>query len=109
MAVTKGKRRRQPKSDEEREMHLINLAYDYAEKQFLEGTASSQVTTHFLKMGSAKNKLEEEKVRRENLLLEARVEELKSAALVQELYERAIISMTAYQGRTTEDEVDVDE
>ena len=109
MAVTKGKRRRQPKSDEEREMHLINLAYDYAEKQFLNGTASSQVTTHFLKMGSAKNKLEEEKVRRENLLLEARVEELKSAALIQELYEKAIISMTMYQGRTVEEGDDDDE
>lgn len=106
MAVRKGKTRRQPKSDEEREMHLINLAYDYAEKQFLDGTASSQVTTHFLKMGSAKTRLEEEKIRRENLLLEARVEELKSTAVMQELYEQAIRSMTLYQGRNLEEEND---
>lgn len=102
------KKRRPPKSDQEREKHLINLAYDFAEEQFRNGTASSQVTTHFLKVGSARTKLEEEKIRRENLLLEARVEELKSAASMEELYTKALKAMTLYKGGTVEEEV-VDE
>ena len=39
---------------EARENQMISLAVDLAEKQLMEGTASSQVITHYLKLGSTK-------------------------------------------------------
>jgi len=97
-------RRRRPPADtpEGREMQLISLAYDYAEKQFVEGTASAQVTTHFLKMGSTRNALEEQKIMRENLLLAAKVEQMASASRMEELYENAIRAMRSYSGQDPE-------
>lgn len=41
-------------SPEARDNQLIALAYNLVEKRLLEGTASSQETTHFLKLGSAR-------------------------------------------------------
>ena len=58
-------------SPDARENQLISLAVDLAEKQLREGTASSQVITHFLKQSTAKAELEKEKLRKENLLLVA--------------------------------------
>ena len=45
-------------SPEARENQMIALAVDLAEKQLLEGTASSQVITHYLKLGTTKEKIE---------------------------------------------------
>ena len=67
---------------ESRENQLIALSVDLAEKQLREGTASSQVITHFLKLGSTKNQLELEKIRHENALLEAKTQSLQSAKRV---------------------------
>lgn len=84
---------------EARENQLISLAVDCAEQQLRDGTASSQVLTHFLKLATAKANLEKEKLERENELLKAKTESLQSAKRVEELYENAIIAMRNYSGQ----------
>ena len=64
---------------ESRENQLVSLAINLAEKQLREGTASSQVITHYLKLGSTQAKLEQEKLKQENELLKAKTETIKSA------------------------------
>ena len=83
---------------ETRERQIINAAYDLAEKQILEGTASSQVITHFLKMGTAERELEREKLRREVALIEAKTDALESAKRLEALYADAINARKRYQG-----------
>lgn len=93
---------------EEREGRMISLATDLAERQLLDGTASSQVITHYLKLGTVKEQLELEKLKKENRLLEAKSEALESAARVEQLYENAIKSFGIYHGDIPpEDDEDV--
>ena len=99
-------RRRPATTDEGRENQLISAAVDLAEKQLADGTASSQVITHLLKLGSTRERLEQERLRRENQLLESKVEMMASARRVEELYEAALNSMRLYSGRTTEEELE---
>ena len=68
------KRTRPALTPEARENQLIAMAVDLAEKQLLEGTASSQVITHYLKLGSSRDRLEREKLQEENKLLRAKTE-----------------------------------
>lgn len=83
----------------------MSLAVDLAEKQLLEGTASSQVITHYLKLGSTKERLEKEKLERENELLRAKTESLQSMQRIEELYANAITAMQKYNGSASvEDE-----
>lgn len=93
-------RRRPASSDENREIQLVSLAYDLAEKQLLEGTASSQVMTHFLKSGSTRDRLERDRLQRENELLTAKVEQLASSKRVEELYAAALEAMSTYSGNS---------
>lgn len=100
-------RRRAPAlTPEEREDQLISLAVSLAEKQLVEGTASSQVITHYLKMGSTKERLEKEKLARENELLTAKTESLQSAKRTEELYKQALSAMRSYSGGPPDDEED---
>lgn len=94
--------RRPASSPEERENQLISLASDLAEKQLTNGTASSQVITHFLKMASTREQLEQERLKRENLLLSAKVEQIASSQRVEELYAEAIRAMRIYSGELNE-------
>lgn len=97
--------RRQPAlTEESRENQLVSAAIDLAEKQIMAGTASSQVITHYLKLGSTREKLEQERLRRENELLTSRVEMMASAKKVEELYAAALNAMRTYAGRTVEEE-----
>ena len=89
---------------ESREKQLISLAVDLAEKQLIEGTASSQVITHYLKLGSTKERLEKEKLEEENKLLRARTEALQSAKEVEKLYADAINAMRRYSGNGGEND-----
>lgn len=82
-----------------REKQLVSLAMDLAEKQLLAGTASAQVITHYLKAGSSREFLEQERIANENTLLQAKAEALASQARVEELYEHAINAMRAYSGQ----------
>lgn len=95
-----GKVRRRPATTPEaRENQMINLAIDLAEKQLMEGTASSQVMTHFLKLATTKEKLEKEKLAKENELLKAKTEAIQSAKRVEELYTDALNAMKTYSGQ----------
>jgi hypothetical protein len=91
--------RRTPTTDEGREHLLISSAMDLAEKQLREGTASSQVLTHFLKAGSLREKLERERLQQENAVLAAKVEAMAGAKKVEELYAQALDAMRTYSGR----------
>lgn len=90
------KRIRPASSPEERENQLISLAIDLAEKQLLEGTASSQVITHYLKLGSTKEKIEKEIMEKQKELIEAKTQNLQSAKRVEELYADALEAMRKY-------------
>lgn len=89
---------------EGREKQMISLAIDCAEKQLREGTASSQVITHYLKLASTKNQLEMEKLKKENELLKAKTEAIKSAKSQEELYAKAIEAIRIYSGAGSMDE-----
>lgn len=84
---------------ESRENQMISLAVDLAERQLREGTASSQVITHFLKLGTTKAELEKEKIAHENKLLQAKTEQIESAKRTEELYANAISAMRRYSGQ----------
>lgn len=92
-------RRPQAKTPEGREHQLIAKAYDLAERQIDEGTASSQVITHFLKLGTEREKLERAKLKQETLLVTAKVEGMASMARTEELYNKALNAMRAYNGQ----------
>ena len=83
---------------EDRENQLIALAVNLAEQQLMDGTASSQVITHYLKLGSSKEKLEREKLEEENKLLRAKTEMLQSAKKMEGLYEEALSAFRTYSG-----------
>jgi len=93
------RKRRTAMSVEARENQMIALAVDLAEKQLTEGTASSQVITHYLKLGSTKERLEKEMMEEQKKLLKAKTEALESAAEIKELYENALSAMREYSGR----------
>lgn len=83
---------------EAKENQMITLAIDLAEQQLREGTASSQVITHFLKLGSTKERLEKEKLAKENELLRAKTEAIQSQGEMKEMYEAALNAMKRYSG-----------
>lgn len=91
---------------EARENQLISLAVDLVEQRLREGTASSQETTHFLKLGSTKSKLELEKLKAENELIMAKAELAKSQKNNEELFKQAIEAMKNYSGNGDVDDYD---
>lgn len=93
-------RRRPATTPEARENQLVSLAVDLAEQQLKDGSASSQVITHYLKLGSSREKLEQERLRRENVLLKTKAEAMESAKRVEELYGQALDAMRSYAGQT---------
>ena len=96
--MSETRKRRTAMSVEARENQMIALAVDLAEKQLMEGTASSQVITHYLKLGSTKERLEKEMMEEQKKLLKAKTEALESAAEIKELYENALSAMREYSG-----------
>ena len=92
------KRGRPALTPEARENQLVSLAINLAEQQLRDGTASSQVITHYLKLGSPNARLERERLERENELLRAKAESLESAKREEELYNRVIRAMKKYSG-----------
>lgn len=83
---------------EARENQLISAAVNLAEKQLLEGTASPSVITHYLRLASGRERLEREKLERENEVLRAKAEALESNRRTEELYSQAIEAMRSYSG-----------
>jgi hypothetical protein len=77
---------------------MIALAVDLAEKQLRDGSATSQVTVHYLKLGSPREQLERERLAKENELLDAKRDAIASAKRVEELYVTALDAMRSYAG-----------
>lgn len=94
------KRRRPAISPEAREKQMIALALDQAEKQLIEGTASSQVIVHFLKLATTREALERDKLALENELVKAKTEAINDGKKREELYEEAIKAMRRYRGES---------
>jgi hypothetical protein len=95
-------RRPPARTPEEQEQRLVLLATNLAEKQLRDGTATAQVITHYLRLGSTREALEQEKLARENKLLDSKTELLESAKRVEELYESVLDAMRSYSGHTDE-------
>ena len=91
---------------EGREKQLISQAMDLVEQRILDGTASAQETIHFLKLATSREQLEQAKLRKENELLQARVESMASMKNVEELYGQALNAMRQYSGQMTEHDLD---
>lgn len=106
MAKEKSRKIRPALSPEARENQMISLAENLAEKMLLEGTASSQLITHYLKLGTTKAMLEKEKLEKENELLRAKTEALESSKRIEELYTNALNAMKRYGGQGDPDEPD---
>ena len=89
---------------EARENQMIALAVDLAEQQLRDGTASSQVITHYLKMGSTREKLEHELKMKELELMAAKTDQIKSTQRSEELMKQAISAFKSYAGGSDSDE-----
>ena len=101
MAKAVGKRRA-ALTPEARENQLISLAVDLAEKQLIEGTASSQANSHFHKLGSLRAHTETELLEKQRDLAAAKAESIKSGARMEELYLKAVNAMKSYSGQEEE-------
>lgn len=86
-----------------REKQLVNLAVDLAEKQLRKGTASAQVLSHYLKAGSSREFLEQQRIAMEIELSRAKREQMESADRMEDLYIKAIAAMRGYQGESVEE------
>lgn len=102
-------KRRPATTPEDRERQLIALAVDRAEQQIIDGTVSAQVLTHYLKLGSTREKLEIKRIDYETKLLEAKAQQLASMSETKELYENAIRAMGIYSGNKPLSQDDYDE
>lgn len=91
-------------SPEARENQLVSLAVDLAEQQLRDGTASSQVITHYLKLGSTKERIEKEILEKQKELIEAKTQSLQSAQRIEELYTNALDAMRKYSGQGSSDD-----
>lgn len=89
---------------EAREQQLANLAVNLAEQQLRDGTASSQVLTHFLRIASTEQQRKMEKLEEENKLLRAKTESLQAMQRSEELFAEAISAMKLYSGEKTEED-----
>lgn len=92
-----------------RENQLIAQAYDLVERRIAEGKASAQEVTHFLKLGSSRERLEQKRIEREIKLADAKIESLESMARIEELYSEAMNAMRTYQGIETKSEEDYED
>ena len=88
---------------EARENYMINLAMNLAEQQLEEGTASSQVITHYLKLGTTREKKEQLRLEKEIALMNQKTKALQTAENIEELYKEAIKAMKHYSGNDSED------
>jgi hypothetical protein len=100
-------RRRSPaRTPEERESMLIAMSYDRAEQMVADGTASSQLLTHFVKAGSTRDALEKEKMEEEILVLRKKVETMESAVDLKNLMDEALGAFKGYSGQRIDDDED---
>jgi len=100
------KKRKPATTPEGRENQLVHLAVELAESQLRAGTASAQVISHYLKLGSTRERLEQERLDGENKLLAAKIDAMASAKKMEELYARAISAMRSYSAQDSIEDPD---
>ena len=93
-----GRKSRPALSPEARENQLISLAVDLVEQRLTDGSASSQETTHFLRLATTKARLEKEILEKQRDLIVAKTESIKAEKRKDELYSEAIKAMRRYNG-----------
>ena len=86
------------RTPEERENQLVEAAVNLAERQLLNGEASAQVITHYLKLGSSRERLEQERLKNEVALLATKREVMESEKRVESLISDALKAMQVYSG-----------
>lgn len=94
----------QARSPEAKENYLISMAYKLAEERLKNGTASSQMITHFLKLGSQREELEKDRIRSDMNLAKAKIKKIEAEATSQELFEKALAAFASYSGQDFGDE-----
>ena len=106
-----GETRKRPpaRTPEEEENYMISIAVKAAEDQILSGRASSQLLTHYLKLATAKERLEKEKLEAEVELLKAKKESLESQKMLETLYGDAIKAIAEYTGHDDEEDEEYDD
>jgi hypothetical protein len=82
---------------------MISLAEKLAEEQMRNGTASAQVITHYLKLGSTREQLEQQRIAGEVKLQEAKIQAMASSERLEAMYEKAILALRGYQGLPEEE------
>lgn len=101
--MAKPRKSRPAISPEARENQLVSLAVDLAEQQLRDGTASSQVITHYLKIGSMRERLERERLEEENKLLRAKTKDIEERGDYKALVENALEAFKRYTGQGDSD------
>lgn len=101
MAATK--KRAPARTKEQRENYIISCIMDLVEDQIRSGTVSSQVMTHFLKLGTTREKLQNEKLMSDLRVAEAKIAQMQQQDNLAELYKDAIAAMRSYQGNDEDD------
>lgn len=101
------RRTRPATTPEGRENQLVALAVERAEQQLRDGTASAQVITHYLKLGSTREQLEQERLRQEVALLNAKVQAMEESKNIESLYTNAIAAMRSYAGQDPQEQQEV--
>ena len=91
-------------SPEAQENQMISMAMDLVKQRLLDGTASSQETTHFLRLGSTKERIEKEILEKQKMLIDAKTELIKSTRNSEELLYKAMKAFGTYQGRGEPDD-----
>lgn len=93
------KRRPKPATTPEgRITQLTSLAYEQAELQMREGNAPAPIVVHFLKAGTERDRLEVERLRRENILLERKAEQLATGERIESMQAEIMAAIREYQG-----------
>lgn len=90
----------------DREDEMINLAVDLAEQQLRDGTASTTVLVHYLKLGSTRGMLEQEMLENKTQMIKAQTESIKSSKRMEDLYNNALSAMRLYSGASGEQDVE---
>lgn len=90
---------------EDRTDQLVALAFDLAEERLRDGSASNQLVAEIMRYGSSKERLQNEKIQRENEMLKAKVEAYKALQHSNEMYQKVLDAMKIYSGHFDEDEI----
>lgn len=92
---------------EARENQMIALATNLAEQQLRDGTASSQIITHYLKLATRREELELQRLEKEIELATAKTEALESTQRIEALYADALKAMSSYSGHDKDEDEDI--